>query len=78
MVYNKALAWQNEQYQADNTFKFSYSKIANLLPQWKTELAWLKAVSYTHLDKKPAMLTPQKITLPFFMKFYNVAVCNNL
>ena len=42
MVYNKALAWQNEQYQADNTFKFSYSKIANLLPQWKTELAWLK------------------------------------
>ena len=42
VVYNKALAWQNEQYQADNTFKFSYSKIANLLPQWKTELAWLK------------------------------------
>ena len=42
MVYNKALAWQNEQYQADNTFKFSYTKIANLLPQWKDELAWLK------------------------------------
>jgi putative transposase len=42
VVYNKALAWQNEQYQADNTFKFSYTKIANLLPQWKTELAWLK------------------------------------
>jgi len=42
VVYNKALVWQNEQYQADNTFKFSYTKIANLLPQWKTELAWLK------------------------------------
>ena len=42
VVYNKALAWQNEQYQADNTFKFSYVKIANLLPQWKAELAWLK------------------------------------
>lgn len=42
VVYNKALAWQNEQYQADNTFKFNYTKIANLLPQWKDELAWLK------------------------------------
>lgn len=41
-VYNKALAWQNEQYQADNTFKFSYTRIANLLPQWKEELVWLK------------------------------------
>ena len=41
-VYNKALAWQNAQYQADNTFKFSYTKIANLLPQWKEELDWLK------------------------------------
>jgi putative transposase len=43
VVYNKALAWQNEQYQADNTFKFGYTKIANLLPLWKGELAWLKA-----------------------------------
>jgi len=42
LVYNKALAWQNAQYQADNTFKFSYTKIANLLPQWKDELPWLK------------------------------------
>jgi len=41
-VYNKALAWQNVQYQADNSFKFSYTKIANLLPQWKYELPWLK------------------------------------
>lgn len=42
VVYNKALAWQNEQYQTNNTFKFGYTKIANLLPQWKGELAWLK------------------------------------
>lgn len=42
VVYNKALAWQNEQYQADKSFKFSYTKIANLLPQWKEELVWLK------------------------------------
>ncbi|MGY0400317.1 MAG: RNA-guided endonuclease InsQ/TnpB family protein [Ostreibacterium sp.] len=41
-VFNRALAWQNEQYQADNNFKFSYSKIANNLPQWKKELLWLK------------------------------------
>ena len=42
-VYNKALAWQNEQYQADNTFKFSYTKIANLLPDWKkdSDTLWL-------------------------------------
>ena len=42
VVYNKALAWQNVQYQADNTCLFSYTKIANLLPLWKGELAWLK------------------------------------
>ncbi|WP_043885244.1 RNA-guided endonuclease InsQ/TnpB family protein [Gallibacterium anatis] len=41
-VFNRALAWQNEQYQQDNKHKFSYSKIANLLPQWKKELVWLK------------------------------------
>ncbi|MBN3860071.1 IS200/IS605 family element transposase accessory protein TnpB [Neisseriaceae bacterium PsAf] len=41
-VFNKALAWQNEQYQADNNFKFNYTKIANLLPSWKKEFNWLK------------------------------------
>lgn len=41
-VFNKALAWQNEQYEQDNSFKFSYTKIANLLPHWKKELTWLK------------------------------------
>ena len=41
-VFNKALAYQNEQYQQDNSFKFSYNKLANLLPQWKQEFVWLK------------------------------------
>lgn len=42
-VYNKALAWQNEQYQTDNSFKFSYTKLANLLPEWKKspDTLWL-------------------------------------
>ena len=42
-VYNKALAWQNEQYQADNSFKFSYTKLAKLLPEWKKspDTLWL-------------------------------------
>ena len=34
-VFNKALAYQNEQYEADKSFKFGYTKIANLLPEWK-------------------------------------------
>ena len=41
-VYNRALAYQNEQYEKDKTFKFSYTKLANLLPEWKKELPWLK------------------------------------
>lgn len=41
-VYNKALAYQNEQYQQDKSFKFSYTKLANLLPEWKSEFVWLK------------------------------------
>ena len=43
-VYNKALAWQTEQYATDNSFKFSYTKLANLLPDWKLDptTTWLK------------------------------------
>ena len=41
-VFNRALAYQNEQYQQDNSFKFSYSKMTALLPEWKRELIWLK------------------------------------
>ena len=38
-VFNQALVWQNEQYGQDNSVKFSYTKIANLLPQWKKRTA---------------------------------------
>ncbi|WP_347990102.1 transposase [Methylomonas sp. AM2-LC] len=43
-VFNKALAWQSEQYAADKTVKFSYTTLANLLPLWKQDPAiqWLK------------------------------------
>ena len=41
-VFNRALIYQNEQYQKDNSFKFSYSKLTTLLPEWKQELPWLK------------------------------------
>ena len=41
-VFNRALNYQNEQYQKDNSFKFSYRKIADLLPEWKREFTWLK------------------------------------
>ncbi len=43
-VYNKALAWQIEQYTADKSFKFSYTQLANQLPDWKLDqaTAWLK------------------------------------
>ena len=43
-VYNKALAQQNESYKADNSIKFSYSRLANFLPLWKEDQAtqWLK------------------------------------
>lgn len=41
-VFNQALAWQKVQYEQDNSIKFSYTKIANLLPTWKKEYDWLK------------------------------------
>jgi len=41
-VFNRGLDWQNTQYAQDNNFKFSYTKIANLLPQWKKTFTWLK------------------------------------
>ena len=37
-VFNRALAYQKVQYESDNTVKFSYIRLANLLPEWKREL----------------------------------------
>lgn len=44
-VYNRALAYPNEQYEVDKSFRFSYTKLANMLPEWKKELPWLKDCS---------------------------------
>lgn len=41
-VFNRALDYQNKQYEADKSFKFSYAKMTVLLPEWKRELVWLK------------------------------------
>ena len=41
-VFNKALDWQKQAYEADNNIKFSYTKLANFLPQWKKTFPWLK------------------------------------
>ena len=74
-VFNRALAWQNEQYQQDNNQKFSYSKIANLLPQWKKELIWLKEChsqvlqqSLKDLEKAFKNFFQQRADFPKFKK----------
>ena len=36
-VFNRALAYQNEQYQKDNSFKFSYNKIQQKLAKAKSK-----------------------------------------
>ncbi|OWZ81432.1 transposase, partial [Pasteurella multocida] len=41
-VFNKALAWQMSSTNKITITNFSYTKLANLLPQWKKELVWLK------------------------------------
>ena len=41
-IFNKALALQKEWYQTDPKTKFSYVKLANLLPSWKQEFTWLR------------------------------------
>jgi putative transposase len=40
-VYNKALALQNANHEAGNKF-IRYVEMANQLPAWKSEFAWLK------------------------------------
>ena len=41
-VFNKALAYQNEQYGQDNSFKVNYYEMCKRLTEWKKELVWLK------------------------------------
>ena len=42
-VYNKGLAWNQEERAKDPNFRISYAKLCALLPQWKkgSETAWL-------------------------------------
>lgn len=46
-VFNRALAWQNEQYEQDNSVKFSYTKIANQLPHWKKRVTLAQRLSFS-------------------------------
>ena len=41
-VFNKALDGQKQAYEADNNTTFSYTKIANQLPKWKSHFPFLK------------------------------------
>ena len=41
-VFNKALDWQKQTCETDNKTKFSYTKLANFLPQWKIDFPFLK------------------------------------
>ena len=65
-VFNHALAWQDAQYTQDNSIKFSYTKIANLLPQWKNTFPWLKDCSAQVLQQSLKDL--EKAFSSFFQK----------
>ena len=76
-VFNKALAWQKEQYASDPTIRFSYTVLANLLPLWKQDpnLAWLKespsqALQQTLKDLERAYINffSQRANFPRFKK----------
>ena len=40
-VYNKALDWNKEQREKDQTFRVNYPKLCALLPEWKEKFPWL-------------------------------------
>ena len=65
-VFNHALAWRDAQYTQDNSIKFSYTKIANLLPQWKNTFPWLKDCSAQVLQQSLKDL--EKAFSSFFQK----------
>jgi len=41
-VFNKALDWQKQAYEANNQTKFSYAQLTKFLPQWKSHFPFLK------------------------------------
>jgi putative transposase len=74
-VFNKALAYQIEQYQSDPSTKFSYTTLANLLPDWKKEFTWLAAApsqtlqqSLKHLESAYKNFFAKRAEFPRFKK----------
>src|ERR1700722_4755868 len=54
-VYNKALALQTTNHQAGSKF-IRYVEMANLLPAWKSEFAWLKESPSQALQHAPSRI----------------------
>ncbi len=50
LLFNWVLAWQTEQYEQDNNYKFSHTRLANLLLRSKTE--WFKDGNSLVLDSR--------------------------
>ena len=74
-VFNKALALQKEFYAADNKTKFSYARLANLLPAWKKETPWLADApsqplqqSLKHLERAYKNFFEKRADFPRFKK----------
>lgn len=74
-VFNKALALQKEWYAADQQTRFSYVKLANLLPEWRTELPWLKDApsqtlqqSFKNLERAYVNFFQKRADFPRFKK----------
>ena len=44
-VYNKGIAWNEEQRNADSNFKISYKALSAQLPIWKENHPWLADTS---------------------------------
>ena len=59
-VYNKGLAWNQEERAKDPNFRISYAKLCALLPQWKkeSETAWHKGsgASLHEFFRRPCVL----------------------
>jgi putative transposase len=73
-VFNKALALQNANHAAGNTF-IGYVKMANLLPVWKREFPWLGEApsqalqqALKHLDRAFTSFFHKRSACPRFKK----------
>ena len=55
-VYNKGIAWNEEQRNADPNFRISYKALSAQLPIWKENYPWL-ADTYSQCLLRSAVLT---------------------